>query len=125
MFRSRIIFICIIIFAALQSIAQSNTYQYDNLDRLTKETYANGTEVTYTYDDVGNRLSMSVSVPSIYEPEDLDRDGVVNQDDKSLIIQAIFKNDLTPANDLNSDGVLNAIDLLYVIRRKLIEETAE
>lgn len=39
----------------------SNTYEYDNLNRLTKVTYANGAVVQYTYDAVGNRLAKAVT----------------------------------------------------------------
>ena len=39
----------------------TNTYEYDNLNRLTKVTYANGTVVQYTYDNVGNRLTKTVT----------------------------------------------------------------
>ncbi|WP_233532432.1 RHS repeat domain-containing protein [Paenibacillus alkalitolerans] len=37
------------------------TYQYDNLNQLTKETLANGTSISYTYDKVGNRTSKTVT----------------------------------------------------------------
>jgi len=35
------------------------TYEYDKLYRLTKVVYPDGRTVTYTYDPVGNRLSMN------------------------------------------------------------------
>ncbi|MBC8526843.1 MAG: hypothetical protein H8D22_08305, partial [Candidatus Cloacimonetes bacterium] len=37
--------------------SQSLQYQYDNLSRLTSVDYGNGTIISYTYDDVGNRLT--------------------------------------------------------------------
>lgn len=37
--------------------AQTTRYSYDNLNRLTRVTYANGTIVTYNYDANGNRIS--------------------------------------------------------------------
>ena len=42
--------------------AQTNTYEYDANNRLTKVTYSNGVTVTYSYDALGNRLSKNVSV---------------------------------------------------------------
>jgi YD repeat-containing protein len=43
------------------TFAQStNTYEYDNLNRLTKVTYANGAVVQYQYDNVGNRTKKMV-----------------------------------------------------------------
>ena len=35
--------------------AQTTTYQYDKLSRLTKITYSNGGSITYQYDANGNR----------------------------------------------------------------------
>lgn len=47
---------------ALSGMAQStNTYEYDNLNRLTKVTYANGAVVQYTYDELGNRHTKTVA----------------------------------------------------------------
>ena len=46
-------------FATLQTFAQ--TYTYDNLNRLTKVVYSNGTTITYTFDALGNRLSRKVT----------------------------------------------------------------
>jgi YD repeat-containing protein len=37
------------------------TYQYDNLNRLTKVNYSNGTSVVYTYDELGNRQTKTVT----------------------------------------------------------------
>ena len=48
-----------ILFASLQTFAQ--TYTYDNLNRLTKVVYDNGTTVSYTYDELGNRTSKEVT----------------------------------------------------------------
>lgn len=56
-----VINISILCLMALGAYAQStNTYEYDNLNRLTKVTYANGAIVQYTYDAVGNRLTKTV-----------------------------------------------------------------
>lgn len=56
-----LIAISILCLMALGAFAQStNTYEYDNLNRLTKVTYADGTVVQYTYDAVGNRLTKTV-----------------------------------------------------------------
>ena len=48
-------------FATLQTFAQSTVnYEYDANNRLTKVTYSSGAMVTYTYDELGNRLSKKV-----------------------------------------------------------------
>ena len=48
-----------LLFATLQIFAQ--TYTYDNLNRLTKVVYNNGTTITYSFDALGNRLSKKVT----------------------------------------------------------------
>lgn len=48
-----------VMFVGLQTFAQ--TYTYDNLNRLTKVVYDNGTTVAYTYDELGNRTSKKVT----------------------------------------------------------------
>ena len=54
--------IAILCLMSLGAFAQStNTYEYDNLNRLTKVTFANGAVVQYTYDAVGNRLTKTVA----------------------------------------------------------------
>ncbi len=57
------ILIGFVIFAA---IAQKKTYEYDDLNRLSKAHYWEGSSikatVTYTYDEVGNRLSKTVTI---------------------------------------------------------------
>ena len=54
-----ILYITAILFSCLQAFAQ--TYNYDNLNRLIKVVYGNGTTVTYSYDELGNRLSKKVT----------------------------------------------------------------
>lgn len=48
-----------ILFATLQTFAQ--TYTYDSNNRLTKVVYSNGTTITYTFDALGNRLTKKVT----------------------------------------------------------------
>lgn len=43
---------------------KKTTHQYDELNRLIEVQYANGTKITYTYDEVGNRLSEVITVPN-------------------------------------------------------------
>ena len=47
----------IILFCAVAATAQTTRYSNDNLNRLTRVTYANGTIVSYNYDANGNRIS--------------------------------------------------------------------
>lgn len=52
----------LVLFASLQTFAQTNTYEYDANNRLTKVTYGNGVTVAYSYDALGNRTSKKVAV---------------------------------------------------------------
>jgi len=54
----------------LPCFAETITYQYDDLYRLIKATYADGTVIEYTYDEVGNRLA------KVVKPGDSDGDGL-------------------------------------------------
>lgn len=60
---------CLLIFFLLSSffnsIAIAITYQYDSLHRLTRVERPDGTMTTYDYDDLGNRTSKIVTVPSV------------------------------------------------------------
>lgn len=55
----RIIYTLALIFAPLQTFAQ--TYTYDSNNRLTSVVYNNGVTVTYSYDALGNRTSKRVT----------------------------------------------------------------
>ena len=43
------------------SFAQTTSYTYDDLNRLIKAEYGDGTVIEYTYDEVGNRVSKKVT----------------------------------------------------------------
>jgi YD repeat-containing protein len=47
----------------LPCFAETVTYQYDDLYRLIKATYSDGTVIEYTYDAAGNRLSTIKAPP--------------------------------------------------------------
>ncbi len=54
----------------------ATTYQYDNLNRLSKVTYNNGTRIVYIYDASGNRSARILTVSA-----DLNTDTAVNFED--------------------------------------------
>lgn len=43
------------------STAENILYQYDNLNRLVRVEYSNGTIISYTYDAAGNRLNQAIT----------------------------------------------------------------
>jgi len=47
--------------AVVSSFADSISYTYDDLNRLTKTQYGSGTVIEYTYDEVGNRLQKKIT----------------------------------------------------------------
>ncbi|RJP43619.1 MAG: PKD domain-containing protein [Desulfobacteraceae bacterium] len=60
-----LISITLIIFYSSNIVYSATTsYQYDSLHRLTRVERADGTVTTYEYDDLGNRTSKIVTVPS-------------------------------------------------------------
>jgi hypothetical protein len=62
----RYVLILIFSLVAWQGFAQNKTYEYDDVQRVTKAHYWEGTvkkfTVSYTYDEVGNRLTRVVEV---------------------------------------------------------------
>ena len=66
-FGIRFIICIVLLFLPLsaEALGATITYTYDNLNRLTKADYGNGTTEEYTYDAAGNRLTFVVKTPSI------------------------------------------------------------
>lgn len=61
----RYLLLLILFLAILKGFSQKRTYEYDDLNRLSKVSAYNGTTlthtVTYNYDDMGNRVSKVVN----------------------------------------------------------------
>lgn len=77
-------------------MATAMQYEYDSLNRLTKVTYDDGRIVTYTYDEVGNRLRKIVTgTPTV--PMDFNGDGDVDPDDFA-IFDSCFSGPAIPHN---------------------------
>jgi YD repeat-containing protein len=54
----------IVIYMPFTAFAENATYTYDNLNRLTRVQYPEGSVIEYTYDAAGNRLARNVAVPA-------------------------------------------------------------
>ena len=65
--RSGILALALVLLAVISSHGQSVNYVYDNLNRLIRVDYADGTAIEYTYDGSGNRLTKSIleTVPPV------------------------------------------------------------
>jgi YD repeat-containing protein len=59
--------------------ADTYTYTYDDLNRLVKVACTNGSSISYSYDEVGNRLTNTV-----VDGSDPDGDGLTNTQEKTL-----------------------------------------
>jgi YD repeat-containing protein len=60
--------------------ALGTQYKYDNLHRLTRVIYNNGMQITYTYDEVGNRTQRVSTLMA-----DTSVDGTVNFQDFAIL----------------------------------------
>ena len=68
LFRGALYTLIIIAFTCSPVSAAVYTYQYDNLNRLTKVVYGDGTTEEFTYDAAGNRLTHVVTEPDNTPP---------------------------------------------------------
>lgn len=131
--KYRLLYILALLFATLQTFAQSIvSYEYDANNRLTKVTYNSGAVVTYTYDELGNRLSKKVvgsaPNPNIHfydqavkaicvENWDTNGDGELSYDEAAAVT------DLGGAFT-NNDGILSFNELQYFTGLTTIGENA-
>lgn len=89
--KRRLLYTIFALLMSVQTFAQSTvSYKYDANNRLTKETYSNGTMVTYTYDELGNRLSKKV-IGGLLKG-DANNDGRVTITDAVAIVNFILGN---------------------------------
>jgi YD repeat-containing protein len=82
--------IVVIITAVITSdeIVCATTYDYDNLHRITRVVYENGTVITYTYDEVGNRTRRVSTLQA-----DTSIDGIVNFEDFAILASRWLEQD--------------------------------
>ena len=71
--KQRLFYTLSCLLVTLPALAQT-TYAYDKLNRLTKVVFPNGTFVTYTYDQLGNRKRKQVSATGQVDEPDPEAD---------------------------------------------------
>ena len=87
--------ICFVIVSVLTSMCIATHYEYDNLNRLTKATYSDGTRIIYGYDASGNRRQMLVSPLA-----DVSSDGKVDFEDFAAVASAWLQDSPDPSMDV-------------------------
>ena len=131
--KPRLLYTLALLFATLQTFAQSTVnYEYDANNRLKKVTYSSGAVVTYTYDELGNRLSKKVvgSAPNpnihFYDQKvkaicvehwDTSGDGELSYDEAAAVtdIGEIFK---------DNDEIMSFDELQYFTGLTAIDDAA-
>ena len=118
--KRRLLYTLAILFVSLQTFAQSTTkYEYDSNNRLIQVTYSNGVTVSYTYDELGNRLSKKVTAGVDFIRGDANGDGTVDESDVVVIVNYIMKKPLETFNfnaaDVNGDGVVDIADVVGIV----------
>ncbi len=108
-------FSILLLLMSLPAFAGTIQYTYDDLNRLTRVEYENGTTIEYSYDEVGNRLSKVVANGSSCETGDINCDDLINIFDLQLVINCILGSGSCERCDLNDDVLYNIFDLQLVI----------
>lgn len=93
------------------------TYTYDDLDRLIKVQYLNGSVINYSYDAAGNILSITQTAGFTYG--DVNSDSSVNVTDAVLVLKYITNPETiidTRAADVNGDNSINITDSVLILK---------
>lgn len=93
------------------------TYTYDDLNRLIKVQYLNGSVINYSYDAAGNILSITETAGFTYG--DVNSDSSVNVTDAVLVLKYITNLETiidTGAADVNGDNAVNITDAVLILK---------
>ena len=69
---------------------EQTSYEYDNLNRLSKVVFSNGINYEYTYDELGNRLSKTIGVSLPFDNYEVNTIGLscINSNNGNLTLTA-------------------------------------
>ena len=107
-------FITVLLFLLISvpAFSASVQYTYDDLNRVARVEYNNGTAVEYTYGDAGSRLCKKVAIVNICEG-DFDKDQDVDGSDLAVFAADFGRTDCTGdcEGDFDSDNDVDGSDL--------------
>ena len=89
----RTVLLAFIVIAQLSQLS-GQEYNYDIFNRLTSVTYPDGSKITYTYDELGNRIGYEVTAVKVF-----------------LDVKMLLTGPYNPSNSLMSDGIRSRGDL--------------
>jgi len=93
-----------ILLSTITSFADTINYVYDDLNRLRSITYADGTMTVYSYDEIGNRLSLNSEF-------DTDMDGIPDDWEIAYGLNPNYSADA--GGDKDGDGLTNLQEYQY------------
>ena len=100
---------------ACNAPAAGITYHYDDLNRLIRAVYADGSSASYVYDDAGNREQKTVN--AVILPGDSDANGGV--DLRDVILDLMIVSGMKPladaaaVADVNGNGKIGMEEAVY------------
>jgi YD repeat-containing protein len=111
--------IILILITCLVPSARGTQYRYDNLHRLTRVIYDNGMQISYTYDEVGNRTQRVSTLMA-----DTSVDGTVNFQDFAILAsrwleEGCISPDWCQGADIDWSDVVNIEDLAILAQQWL------
>ncbi len=113
----KLLLLLLLLIGGINARSQSlhTSYQYDDMNRLVRVIYESG-EVLYTYDELGNRVSMTILGSSL--TGDVNHDGAVTFDDVTTLVNIILgKTDQYEETDadINGDGTVTIADVTALV----------
>jgi YD repeat-containing protein len=109
----KVYFVIVVLLSAMNGVF-GTSYEYDSFNRLMRITYDSGFQISYSYDEVGNRTERIATIKA-----DIMIDGKINLMDLSIISQYWLNTDcgteeLCINADLNHDGKIDIHDLVIL-----------
>ena len=102
------------------SFGATATCTYDSLNRITKVDYGNGNIEEYTYDGVGNRLTLTVTATEAGLLGDMNGDDLIDISDVILVLRMALQIDpIKSCSDINNDGIVDISDVILTLRMAL------